>query len=77
MSKEKFRQWAALLVAGVAAPERHDDPDLAEEPMGDRLPQPLGPAVWGTDSRLRFNGTNTSFVPIANTTSAATKTVYS
>jgi hypothetical protein len=76
MSKDKFRQWAALLVAGVAALERHDDPDLADEPMGGRLPQPLGPAVWGTDSRPRFNGTNTSFVPIATATSTATETVY-
>jgi len=76
MSNEKFRQWAALIVAGVTALEPYDDPDVADEPMGDRIPQPIGPAVWGTDSQPRFNGTNTSFVPIGTATNTATKTVY-
>ena len=72
MSKDKFRLWAALRVAGVAALERHDDPDLANAPVGGRLPQPLGPAGGGTDSRPPFNDTNTSFVPLTT----GTETVY-
>jgi hypothetical protein len=55
----KFAVHAAVLLAKGAAPECPEEHHLPEVPMGGRLPEPRGPAVYGTDSRTPFNGTGT------------------
>ena len=49
-----------MLVAGVAAFERHDDPDQASGPAA-AAEAPLAGSMRA-DPRPRFNGTNTAFV---------------
>jgi hypothetical protein len=48
----KFVVHAALLLG-----ECPEQPHLPEEPMGGRLPQPRGPAIYGTYSRYPGTGT--------------------
>ena len=55
----KFAVHAALLLKNTAPVDWPDQPHLLEEPMGGRLPQPRGPAIYGTDSRVPYNGTGT------------------
>jgi len=63
----KFAEaWARASVAAVypyfLAHNASDHAHLPEEPMGDRLPQPRGPAVYGTESRVPYNGTGTTVI---------------
>jgi hypothetical protein len=64
---DKFVVHAALLLGQLPPdwPEQHHLPE--EPPGGGRVPEPRGPAAYGTDSRY-YNGTTTVF--------CGTNTVY-
>jgi hypothetical protein len=55
----KFAMHAAQLLAGHGHPHWPHQPDLPEDPKGGRLPEPRGPAVYGTDPHSSYNGTGT------------------
>jgi hypothetical protein len=50
---------AAQLMSRGGPADCCEQQHLPEEPMGGRLPQPRGVAVYGTDSRPAYNGTAT------------------